>query len=80
MKTILSFLLAVLFITSLSAQNMKTAFINGNVYTVNEKQPVAQAVVIEGNKIIFVGSTEDSKKFIDPDTKVTDLVGKLMLP
>jgi len=80
MKTILSFLLAVLFITSLSAQNMKTAFINGNVYTVNEKQPVAQAVVIEGNKIIFVGSTEDSKKFIDPDTKVIDLGGKLMLP
>lgn len=80
MKTILSFLLAVLFITSLSAQNMKTAFINGNVYTVNEKQPMAQAVVIEGNKIIFVGSTEDSKKFIDPDTKVTDLGGKLMLP
>ncbi|HEX7356759.1 MAG TPA: amidohydrolase [Ignavibacteriaceae bacterium] len=80
MKTILSFLLAVLFITSLSAQNMKTAFINGNVYTVNEKQPVAQAVVIEGNKIIFVGSTEDSKKFIDLDTKVIDLGGKLMLP
>src|SRR5574338_1014818 len=80
MKTILSFLLAVLFITSLSAQNMKTAFINGNVYTVNEKQPMAQSVVIEGNKIIFVGSTEDSKKFIDPDTKVTDLGGKLMLP
>lgn len=80
MKTILSFLLAVLFITSLSAQNMKTAFINGNVYTVNEKQPMAQAIVIEGNKIIFVGSTEDSKKFIDSDTKVTDLGGKLMLP
>src|SRR5574338_451458 len=80
MKTILSFLLSVLFITSLSAQNMKTAFINGNVYTVNEKQPMAQSVVIEGNKIIFVGSTEDSKKFIDPDTKVTDLGGKLMLP
>lgn len=80
MKTILSFLLAVLFITSLSAQNMKTAFINGNVYTVNEKQPMAQAIVIEGNKIIFVGSTEDSKKFIDPDTKVIDLGGKLMLP
>ncbi len=80
MKTILSIFLAFLFITSISAQNMKTAFINGNVYTVNENQPTAQAVVVEGNKIIFVGSNEDAKKIIDPDTKLIDLDGKLMLP
>ncbi|HCY77136.1 MAG TPA: amidohydrolase [Ignavibacteriales bacterium] len=80
MKTILSIFFAFLFITSISAQNMKTAFINGNVYTVNENQPTAQAVVVEGNKIIFVGSNDDAKKIIDPDTKLIDLDGKLMLP
>lgn len=80
MKNNLSVFLAILFITSISAQNMKTAFINGNVYTVNENQPTAQAVVVEGNKIIFVGSNDDAKKIIDPDTKLIDLDGKLMLP
>lgn len=80
MKNILIVFLSILFITSLSAQNMKTAFINGKVYTVNDNQPTAQAVVVEQNKIIFVGSNEDAKKFIDPSTNVIDLKGKLMLP
>lgn len=80
MKNILIVFLSILFITSLSAQNMKTAFINGKVYTVNENQPTAQAVVVEQNNIIFVGSNEDAKKFIDPSTNVIDLKGKLMLP
>lgn len=59
---------------------MKTAYINGKIYTVNEKQPYAEAVVTEGNKIIFVGSNEAAQKFIDGSTKVIDLDGKLMLP
>ena len=66
--------------TNLQAQQMKTAFINGKIYTVNDKQPSAQSVIIEGNKITFVGTTEEAKKIIDDHTKVIDLQGKLMLP
>jgi len=62
------------------AQNNKTAFINGKVYTVNENQPLAQAVVVQDSKIIFVGSDDDAKKIIDKNTDVVDLNGKLMLP
>ncbi len=62
------------------AQNMKKAFINGKVYTVNESQKFAEAVVIENNKIIFVGSSEEAKKYIDDSTEIIDLDGKLMLP
>ncbi|HEX9252415.1 MAG TPA: amidohydrolase, partial [Ignavibacteriaceae bacterium] len=80
MKNLLSALLSILFITSISAQTMKTAFINGKVYTVNEKQPLAQSVIVEGNKILFVGSDEDAKKLFDASTKIIDLKGKLMLP
>lgn len=64
----------------LQAQQMKTAFINGKIYTVNEKQPLAESVIVEGNKITFVGSDADAKKLIDASTKVVDLNGKLMLP
>jgi predicted amidohydrolase YtcJ len=63
-----------------NAQLKKVAFINGKIYTVNSKQPLAQAVVTEGNKILFVGSDKDAKKYIDKTTKVIDLNGKLMLP
>jgi predicted amidohydrolase YtcJ len=59
---------------------MKTAFINGKIYTVNRQQTIAEAVVIEDNKIIFVGSNLEAEKIIDASTKVIDLLGKLMLP
>ena len=80
MKNLITVILAILFITSIQAQTMKTAFINGKVYTVNEDQPLAQAVVVDGNKIVFVGANEDAKKLIDASTEVIDLKGKLMLP
>ncbi|MEJ5262702.1 MAG: amidohydrolase [Ignavibacterium sp.] len=64
----------------LQGQEMKKAFINGKVYTVNDKQPIAEAVVTQGNKIIFVGTTNEAKKLIDTSTEVIDLNGKLMLP
>lgn len=56
------------------------ALINGKVYTVNPKMPWAEAVVIDSNEIIFVGSTSDAKKYIGENTKVTDLKGKMVLP
>jgi hypothetical protein len=64
----------------MDAQFSKTAFINGKIYTVNKKQPLAQSVVTEENKILFVGSDKDAKKHISSDTKVVDLKGRLMLP
>ncbi|MGB5850373.1 MAG: amidohydrolase [Ignavibacteriaceae bacterium] len=59
---------------------MKTAFINGKIYTVDQQQPIAEAVVVADNKIVFVGSNEEAEKFIDASTKVIDLNGRLMLP
>ncbi|MDT3695027.1 MAG: amidohydrolase family protein [Ignavibacterium sp.] len=59
---------------------MKKAFINGKIFTVNEKQPYSEAVVAEKNEIKFVGSASEARKFIDADTEVIDLEGKLLLP
>lgn len=80
MKNLLSVLISILIISSISAQTMKTAFINGKIYTVNENQPIAQAVVVDGNKIVFVGSDEDARNIIDSQTEIINLNGKLMLP
>jgi predicted amidohydrolase YtcJ len=59
---------------------IKRAFINGKIYTVNTKQPLAETVVTFGNKIIYAGSNSGAKKFIDSDTEIINLNGKLMLP
>ena len=56
------------------------ALINGKVYTVNPKMPWAEAVVIDSNKIIFTGTTQEARKYIGDNTKVTDLNGKMVLP
>jgi len=34
---------------------------NGNIYTVNPNQPVAEGVAIRDDKIVMVGSTDEVK-------------------
>jgi len=52
--------------------------VNGNVYTVNERQPHAEAVTVKNGRIAFVGLNEDAKKF--HATQVVDLHGKTVVP
>ncbi len=62
---------------------MKRKFIvyaNGNIYTVNKLQPKAEAVVVEKNTIVFVGSFYDAKKFTKNEFELFDLQGAAMLP
>ena len=56
------------------------ALINGKVWTVDEKQPVAEAVAVQGDRIIAVGTHQQVQPFIDEATQVIDLQGKLVLP
>jgi len=53
---------------------------NGSVYTVDRELSWAQAIGIRNRKIVFVGSNEDVKFFIGPDTEVIDLEGMMVLP
>ena len=81
MKWLLIFLLIFTYFNpKIFPQQMKTAFINGKVFTVNDNQPYAEAVVVEDGLIKFVGSTNKANKYIDYQTEVIDLQGKLMLP
>jgi len=56
------------------------ALINGKVYTVNPDQPWASAIVVEGNKITYVGDAEGLKDHIGIATQVVDLEGKMVVP
>ena len=61
---------------------MKTRVLkNGKIFTSNDKQPWAEAVVLEGNKIAYVGTNEGALKFAESkDPEVEDLDGKLVTP
>lgn len=55
-------------------------FRGGVVYTVNPTQPWAQAVVVRGDRIVFVGPVADADAHCDADTTVVDLAGGMCLP
>jgi predicted amidohydrolase YtcJ len=57
-----------------------TVFLNGNVHTVNDAQPQAEAIAIKGDRILFVGSNDDAKKYFGPATRTIDLKGKTVVP
>ncbi|MDN3641417.1 amidohydrolase family protein [Lutimonas halocynthiae] len=82
-QLILSVLVITLLIGCKSETKQEAAdmvFTNGNVITVDEEQPSAEAVAIKDNKIVFVGSSEDAKAYIGEGTETTDLAGKTMMP
>ena len=62
------------------ADSADTVFTNGNVYTVNERAPHAEAIAVKGDRIIFVGSNNDAKKYIGSRTRVVDLKGQTVVP
>ncbi|MDR7237639.1 amidohydrolase [Neobacillus drentensis] len=58
----------------------QTALINGEVISVNSRNEVFEACLIEDNKIAAIGTTEEIKKHISSSTKVIDLHGRSVLP
>ena len=62
------------------AETPDVVFVNGNVYTVNEKQPRAEAIAVKGDRIVFVGSNANAKRFQGGGTRVIDLHGETVVP
>ncbi len=59
---------------------MNKIFINGNVITMDEKNPLAEAVCVSEGKIKFVGNNEDALKLQTENSEIVDLNHKTMLP
>jgi predicted amidohydrolase YtcJ len=56
-------------------------FTNGDVITLDDKRPSAQAVAIKGSKILAVGKTKDIlARWKSEGTEVVDLAGKTLVP
>jgi predicted amidohydrolase YtcJ len=65
---------------STKTETADAVFKNGNVYTVNERQPRAEAIAVKGGKIIFVGSNKDAQAYEGKATRVVDLKGNTVVP
>ncbi|MGH9504811.1 MAG: amidohydrolase [Terriglobales bacterium] len=57
-----------------------TVIVNARIYTVNPRQPWAEALAIHGDKIIAVGNAKEIAAYRGPSTKIIDAKGKLVLP
>ena len=58
----------------------KRVLVNGKIFTSNDNQPWAEAVVIDGDRIAYVGDSDGAKAFAGDDAQVEDLGGKLVTP
>jgi predicted amidohydrolase YtcJ len=55
-------------------------FVNGAVYTLDENQPWAEAVAVDGNEIVYVGDVAGAETMAGDNTIRHDLDGKMLLP
>lgn len=56
------------------------AFVNGTVLTMNPNNDIAQAVLVERERITAVGSRAEIEALITSDTEVHDLAGRTLIP
>ncbi len=55
-------------------------FVNGNIYTVNKQNPDAEAIAVNGDRILRVGSNVEIDELRGENTDVIDLKGAFVMP
>ena len=64
----------------LAGEKADYVFKNAAIYTIDAKNPQAQAIAITGKCITYVGTNEGVQPFVGEKTKVIDLHGQMLLP
>ena len=62
------------------AKQVERVFVNGKIWTGDERKPRAEALAIRGDKIVAVGTAEEVKKAAAGAAAVVDLHGRLVVP
>lgn len=76
---IISFLFCQNFVFAQTKKNISLLLYNGKIFTADEKFTTAEAVAIDGERIVAVGSTKDLQNKYKAATEI-DLKGKLVTP
>ena len=83
MKNLLSYFLLSLLLFCFSCTEKEipsTIFINGNIATMNEAMPKAEAIAIIDDRIFQVGTNAEIEALAGTNTKVIDLKGQFTMP
>ena len=70
----------VLAATHSAAAPAERIFRGGPIVTVNPALPTAEAVAVVGGKIVAVGTEAEVMKLAGPETTVTELAGRTLVP
>ena len=73
-------LLCILSLSASAATSADIVVLNARIYTLNSRQPWAEALAISGDRIAAVGNASDIASLRGPATKVIDARGRLVLP
>jgi predicted amidohydrolase YtcJ len=63
-----------------SASTADTIYFGGDIVTINDAQPNAEAIAVKDGKIIFVGNMAEAEGFKGEQTQSVDLAGKTLMP
>ena len=77
---IFAFLLILISCRDSESLHADMVLLNGNIATVNDIIPHAEAIAIKGDTIQMVGSNSEIKKLVGEKTDVIDLDGKFVMP
>jgi predicted amidohydrolase YtcJ len=66
--------------SAIAAEPAERIIRGGSIVTVNPAQPAAEAVAIRGGRIVAVGTAADVMPHQGPNTQVTDLAGRTLVP
>ena len=80
MKLFLALFLILCCLGNLEGKEADAIFFGGDVITVNDQQPDAEAVAILGGKIVFVGNKKGAFAWKGKRTELIDLKGKTLMP
>ena len=75
-----TFLAAILAMCVSGAAAQQTLYTNANIYTVDPARPRAAAMLVDGAKIVAVGSEAEARAAAGPGATLVDLEGKTVLP
>ena len=66
--------------SAFAAGNADTIFYGGDIVTMNKAKPSAEAVAVQGGKVVKVGSLSQVKALQGNDTKLINLNGQTLMP
>lgn len=72
--------IVIFFSLTLLSESADLIVYNASVYTVDPKQSTAEAIVVEGGKLMYVGSESGAEAFRKPETSMVDAKGGSVLP